>query len=204
MSLSRETLLELMALADDELEGEGKRRIEELVDAVPEAQRVVDGFRDSALRHGLVEVLDRQAAAAGADRIADSVMARLGAAEGGPPGAATSRRPGARTPVSRRWALGGTGASLALAAAAWLYVHAISAPLEMVGRVARVEAPAPVASTTTPSAEGTEGVEVEEIDSPARGVSVFEVALGGTAAAMGVEPRPPSVVIWIDDEPGAQ
>jgi hypothetical protein len=77
--------------------------------------------------------------------------------------------------------------------------------------------PAPVASVTMPSpslgstiavasasaplgAGPSRSVEVDEIDSPSRGVSVFEIPLGNAAAAAGPT-GPSSVVIWIDDEP---
>jgi hypothetical protein len=46
-------------------------------------------------------------------------------------------------------------------------------------------------------------VEVDEIDSPSRGVSVFEIPLGSVAAAAASPVAPSSVVIWIDDDPGA-
>jgi hypothetical protein len=58
-----------------------------------------------------------------------------------------------------------------------------------------------VASVSAPLGAGpSRGVEVEEIDSPSRGVSVFEIPLGNAAAAAGPT-GPSSVVIWIDDEP---
>jgi hypothetical protein len=44
-------------------------------------------------------------------------------------------------------------------------------------------------------------VEVDEIDSPAHGVTVFEIPASGVAAAAGGGAPPPSVVIMIEDEP---
>lgn len=82
------------------------------------------------------------------------------------------------------------GAAVALAAAALLVVRSSHRP------GASVVAETPVA----PPLQGA-GVEVDNIDSPSRGVSVFEIPARGASAAVGASPSPSSVVIWIDDEP---
>jgi hypothetical protein len=58
-----------------------------------------------------------------------------------------------------------------------------------------------------PSEPSSLGVEVDDIDSPSRGISVFEISLAptiqgaGAAASVGAAARPgSSVVVWIDDE----
>jgi hypothetical protein len=65
-----------------------------------------------------------------------------------------------------------------------------------------------VASVDTPSIDmqpppavaqrPTQGVEVDEVDSPSRGISVFEIPVPGAAAANANGPS--SVVIMIEDE----
>jgi hypothetical protein len=101
---------------------------------------------------------------------------------------------------------------------------ALAAGVAVVARSGdRAEAPrAPVASVVAPHGEVAsepagptvaqqnvspqQGVEVDEIDSPSRGISVFEIPLGSAAAAAGApgQVAPSSVVIWIDDEPGVK
>ena len=148
MSLTQETLFELMALADDELEGEARARVEALVARSDEARRVV-----AALRHPAVgaflrgEVEDH---GPGADGIADLVVAtlegeRAAAASSGPPAVAplASLRRSTRAPRRsgatrvQLVALAATGA-LALAAGVTLYVGSGQAPATQ----------GPVASTT--------------------------------------------------------
>jgi hypothetical protein len=209
-------MLELMALADGELEGHARERAEKLVAESEEARRLVDAMRGPDLGAWLEEAVDARAGAA--EGIADAVMAKLAslpADESGAPLreeggvvrlAAASKRRVSRTQV---------------AAAAAVAALALAAGVAVVARVADREerVAAPVARTPVPSAEvpgapaGTsavaqaalprESVEVDEIDSPSRGVSVFEIPLRSAAAAAGPV-APSSVVIWIDDEPGVK
>jgi len=120
VSLPRETMLELMALADGELEGEDRARAEGLMAGNAEARRTVDGFRASHLAAALTDGMKGRADAAGADGIAAAVMLRLGAGAL-PPGSLATRlhAPRART---RRAAAVIVGA-LALAAAAAIYLR---------------------------------------------------------------------------------
>ena len=197
MTLPRETLLELMALADGELEGAAKERIERLAAHDAEARQVVETMRSEAIRVWLRHSATQRTAA---DGIADAVMKKLDterpAALGGASGPRRSRSP-------RFLVAGATLAgTLALAASVAIVLH---------GARDR-ERPAPVASTVAPRAvgspveppvsvaaapprapkqEGAQGVEVEEVDSPGH-VSIFAI---GNASA------PSSVVVWIDDEP---
>ena len=63
--------------------------------------------------------------------------------------------------------------------------------------------PAPSASALAQAPHlqpGAKGVEVDEIDSPAHDVTVFEIP-GAGMAAQANGPTPPSVVIMIEDEP---
>ncbi len=200
MSLPHETLLDLMALADGELEGGERVRVERLVAESDEARRVVETMRSPAIGAFLADEVSARADAA-ADGIADAVMARLeaeaGAAETS--SARAVRLGDARARRSMRGpALGGITAALALAAGLALYVRSGAgdgrAPVASAGEPAL---PAPAAVAQRPA----QGVEVDDVDSPSRAISVFEIPLGaGAARAAG----PSSVVIMIQDDPGAK
>jgi hypothetical protein len=215
MTLSRENLLELMALADGELEGEARDRAERLAAESDEARRVVEGMRTPLLSAWLAETLDERSAAA--DGIAGAVMAKIERAKADAGIEGVVRLSGARARRSSgvtRGQLAVLGGVLALAATILLYVRADRDTTGVPGPVASVEVPvvlpsAGVATTTSASASTAlaqqgahpaQGVEVDEIDSPAHGVTVFEIPVGGMAAAASGG-NPSSVVIMIDDEP---
>jgi hypothetical protein len=198
MSLPREAVLELMALADGELAGEERVRAERMVAENEEARRLVEGFR----REHVAEWLKADASerAALADGIADAVMAKVvreNAPEDGVVRIAErkrSRQAGVAAPAAF--------AALALAAGVALVLRGGASPGE--------DTSAPVASvappTEPPAVVATHeraplGVEVDEIDSPSRDVSVFEIPVGAAAAAAA---RPSSVVIMIEDDQGAK
>ncbi len=207
MTLPHDTVLELMALADGELQGDARARVEELVATNEEARRVVLAMRGGTVDGWLGEAAHVHAGASGADAVADDVMRALEAEarparEAGVPAvvslvAARSARPGRRVVA---FVAGG----LALAAAVVLYVRAGSpsapAPVASVAPVVTASAPsASVAQQARPAA----GVEVNQIDAPRRGVSVFEIPVGAAAAV--AEPSgPKSVVVWVDEDTGAK
>jgi anti-sigma factor RsiW len=185
VSLSRETMMELMALADGELQGADRERVERLVAENGEARRVVDAMRSPTIGAWLEgEVAERTAAA---DGIADAVMAKLPVRVG-----ARGRSPAVVISI---------GAALALAAGVALILRS---------QGGTTEAHEPVASVETPSVDmrpppvvaqaqrPTQGVEVDDVDSPSRGISVFEIPVAGAAAANAKGPS--SVVIMIEDE----
>jgi hypothetical protein len=211
MSLSRETMLELMALADGELEGQAKERAEALAAQSGVARRVVESMRDSGIRVWLGEALEEQARSA--DGIADAVMAKIAAASAGVPSAlpghaqkreapaGTRRLPAARPWRRSRVAVVGAALGSALAIAAAVAIHVRTGEQALVARAGapggETRAPEP-SPTTLPRQAGpspARGVEVEEIDSPSH-VSIFEISAVANAA------EPSSVVVWIDDEPG--
>jgi anti-sigma factor RsiW len=196
MSLSRETLIELMALADGELEGDAKARAERLVASNDEARRTVDAMRGDGVRRWLRDSAGVRYEAARADDIAQGVMARLGASN---VTAAAAARVPLRRVRPRPW-IAAAGAALALAACLAIYVKSRSGSGEVAmhraGESAGVDS---VAADLRVAG----GVEVDEIDAPTRGVSVFEIPVGGAAAAAGLS-HPSSVVVWIDDEPGSR
>jgi hypothetical protein len=213
MSLSHETMLELMSLADGELEGDDKERIERLVASDGEARQVYASLCGEEVSAWLAETMDRRAIAGGADQVADAVMAAVasGAANGAGRATAPARDVGSldEARVRRRSRLQtmatASGAVLALAAGVLLYVHAGSQHVDTHAPVASVVAPsvdvqAPPSAMAQQGAGG--GVEVNEIDAPSRGVSVFEIPAG--AAAVAQPTGPSSVVIWVDDDPGSK
>jgi len=240
MSLSHETLLELMSLADGELEGPDKERVERLLESDDEARRVVASLRGDEVGVWLAETMDRRAGASGADGVADAVMASIAGsapvATGGPNGASIAARGANAGPVAGGPSAGPASAvsdgkvaslaaararrspriqlvasagaaALALAAGVALYVRAGTRHLDEHAPVASVFAPAvdveaasALAKRGEPGAGG--GVEVNEIDAPSRGVSVFEIPVGA-AAAVARPSGASSIVVWVDDDPGS-
>jgi len=221
MSVSHETLLELMSLADGELEGPDKERLERFVASDDEARRLLATLRGDEVGAWLAEAMDRHAAGAGADGVADAVMAAVAAASpasvaaasNGAANATAAARAGgaslaqARARRSRLQVVASAGAAvLALAAGVALTMRAGSAHLDEHAPVASVVAPpvdveAPSSAMAQQGAGG--GVEVNEIDAPSRGVSVFEIPVGA-AAAVAKPSGASSVVIWVDDDPGSK
>jgi hypothetical protein len=229
MSLPQETLLQLMALADGELEGDERARIEALVARDPQARQVVDSIRSPALGEWLGQ--EMQARSASAERIADAVMASLAdasevvevlpskvhttASTAGAEGGAVVRfaRPVARRSSGARTVGGALVGVLALAAGVVLYFTSVSpsgdearSPVASVGTPNPEIQPVPVAPSAAVAVLPSQGVEVDEVDSPSRGFSVFEIPVGGVAGAAGAAKAagPSSVVIMIDDDPGAK
>jgi hypothetical protein len=177
MTLSRETMLELMALADGELEGEAKARAEALATQNEDARRVVDSMREAGVRLWLNDVVERRAPSA--DGIAETVMARLAVAEG--------HQPRARARQSSRVAMARAafGTALAIAAAVAIYV----------GQHKAERAPTAAVGTSAGETAGHGAVEVDEIDSMAH-VSIFQISAIANPSARS------SVVVWVDDESG--
>ncbi len=207
MSLSQETLIEIMSLADGELEGEARARVEQLVAESAEARRALDGFRAPHVPLWLSESLDRHATSAGADRMADAVLGAIAAGEHDAPAPANVVRIVPRPGASRASRGGLLAASvvgaMALAAGVALFIRSSGRPESDQMPVASVGMPS--VDMQKPPAEpsaGGQGVEVDEVDSPSRGISVFEIPLAplaGAAANVGARPGS-SVVVWIDDE----
>jgi hypothetical protein len=202
-------VLELMALADGELAGEEKVRAERVVAESEEAQRLVEGFR----RGHIAEWLRADAAerAPQAEGIADAVMAKV-ARESPPEGAVRAIAIARRRPA-RPGLAPAAFAALALAAGVALLVQGGN-PGESNAPVATgpvISSPAGPLALSPPREElpaavatherATLGVEVDDIDSPSRDVTVFEIPVGAAAAAAA---RPSSVVIMIEDDPGAK
>ncbi len=183
MSLTRQTMMELMAFADGELEGEDRARIERLVAENGEARGVVEAMRSPAIGAFLQgEMAER---AARADGIAGAVMAKLPAR-----GPARGRSPAVVISI---------GAALALAAGVALILRSQGPTNETNVPVASVDTPSVDVQPPVVTQRPTQGVEVDEVDSPSRGISVFEIPVPGAAAAANAN-GPSSVVIMIEDE----
>jgi hypothetical protein len=193
MSLSREAVLELMALADGELEGEAKERAEKLALQSQEARRVVEAMRATEVRTWLGNAIAQRVSAA--DGIASSVMAEIASL---PSTRRTDKRRSGRT--SRLVPMSAVAMSaLAIAAGTVIYLRSgnrtqESAQLRAGGIPSGGASTSPELSAS-PAGGSKRGVEVEEIDSTAH-VSIFEISAIANASA------PSSVVVWIDDEPG--
>jgi hypothetical protein len=203
MSLPHETLLELQSLADGELEGEARLRVEKLVAESEEARRILQGFQAPHVGLWITEAIERRADAAGADRIAEDVMARLSAERAERPGSgvvaridAPTRRGPAR-PFGARAAVATAVSAMALAAGVAFVLRSGGRP--DVDRMPVASVGLPSVDMQGPPVPGGSGVEVDEVDSPSRGVSVFEIPLRGASAMAGATSAS-SVVIWIDDE----
>jgi hypothetical protein len=185
MKLKRDVAVELMGLADGELEGEAEQRARTLAKAEPGARQLVADLRDPRMAAWLRMAMDEHATGAAADHVVDDVMARLATPSGG--------AGGVRVPARRLldpWAR--VGVALALAAGVTMYVAARHARL---GPIAGD--PSPVGSALVAGSALGGGVELREIDALSE-VSVFEIA---GARGPGAEKAPPSsLVIWIEDE----
>ncbi len=210
MSLPQETMMDLMAYADGELEADVRARIEELVRTSDEARRVLEAM--GALGDVVREGVDARAEAAGIDEIAEEVIAKIERAE--PTGKGTRivvPIVEARAPQARAARGGGRGvafgaAILALAAGALLVLRNGTPSPSPVADNATHE-PAPVVQPVAPSPSATEapsalppevaaadedGVDLEEVSSTKNKVNVFFMPSGNAGAAA-------SVVVWIDD-----
>ena len=196
MSLSKETMLELMRYADGdgELDAASRARIEALLRASEEARGVVDamGALGDVVREGASQRLGKSAKA---DAIADGVMAAI---------AQESMKvaPFARVGRSRAQLTSAVVVGLALAAGLILFLRTKPpAPIAKVEPVAVAARPAPAGEPEAPSAlpaalaeaEG-HGVDLEEFRSVRNKVNVFFMP-----PAVGA-----SVVVWIDDRHGSQ
>jgi hypothetical protein len=208
VKLDRETALELMALADGELEGEAEERALKRVATDAHAREAARQMRDERAGDWLRRAMNERAAAAGADGVADAVFARLeGSKFAASPGEAAdmpSARMSGRSRASRRglpvsWSRvqSAIGATLTLSLAAGIAFYLATRP------PASPLGPASPVSQVAAASMGGGGVEVDELDAPAHDISVFEISGGGGAIAANQSPSS-SVVIWIEDEPGAQ
>ncbi len=173
MNLTQEEMMDVMALADGELDGDDLVRVEKLLESDGEAKELYASLQ--AIGDGVRGAVDFE----GVD-VRDAVMAKL----------KPNDLDKARIKRTARTRMIVVGASLvALAAAVLLYVknsHPTSA---------RNSVPASSSETVLASASPP-GVQVDFVDTPTP-VSVFYVPAESATTSKG-EP-PPSVVVWVDD-----
>ena len=203
MNLSRETKLELMAWADGELPDDMMQRIGLLVDHNEDARSFVDDLRSANL--GEWVKLAMNAKLERAPSVTDGVMARLGAEQ-----TTTTTLPSLRRRHDQRRTRAiaiSIGSGLAIAAGVVMVLRAAALSGGGQAPIALNESPsASVADPSAPSPAGTplapaaHGVEVNDIDSLSRGISVFEIPLRAASANASKSWVGSSVVIWIDDD----
>ncbi|WP_394832514.1 hypothetical protein LVJ94_39030 [Pendulispora rubella] len=200
-----EAMLDLMAYADGELEGAAAERVAAWVARDAEAARLVEEFRTLSECIAVSEAARPVPKAV--DRIVDDVMVKATRYE-------VDRKPNADPkPIRLRRAVvaGTVSAALALAASWFMFFRAPDFP----------DAPAPQTAANTPAAPATEpeapatepsavaaaapetevtpgGVELEQVESPSREISVFYVpTVSGESGS--------SIVVWIgDNKPGTK
>jgi hypothetical protein len=196
MKVNREIGLELMALADGQLEGQPMKHAERLAESDERAHALIARMSDPRTKAWLSDSMEQRAVRAGADAIAESVLAQL-RVSGGTESLSRVPRPASRVasrvPRERGRAMAVT---LTIAAVIALFVGYRASRGTGSGVANQLES---VGGQPTTAARG---VELDEIDAPAHDVSVFEIS--GAAALATNSPPGSSVVIWIDDEPGSQ
>jgi negative regulator of sigma E activity len=194
-TISAETMLELMAYADGELDGDDLARIESLIATDPDAERVVSTMHTLG---DCVRVTEGERRVPKiVDRIADDVMAKIEAEK-----ARRTVVPLQPRPIRLRNAIvaGSISAAIAMAAGWAMFVRPPDdAPAATVAVIAPVAPKAvPTAAPVTPTTPDGTGVDLNQVESPAGQVSVFYVpaiAAGGIA-----DENVSSVVLWLGDD----
>ncbi len=176
MSLSQEQMLDVMAYADDELEGEDLERTRTLVDTNAEAKELLASLR--ALGDGVRGSFD-----VGDIDVAHLVLSKL----------TPNDLDKVRIRRTARVRMAVVGASLvALAAAILFYVRDMNSH----GPVGQTTSTAPQ-SVLASSDVG--GVQVDFVDTPSA-VSVFYVPSSAVGAEETASETAPSVVVWVNDD----
>jgi anti-sigma factor RsiW len=190
--LTPETMLELMAYADGELEGEDLTRIETLIASNTAAERLVssmhtlgDCLRVTEAQRPVPKIVNR---------IAHEVMAQIEAEK-----ARRAVVPLAPRAVRMRNAIvaGTVSAAIAIAAGWAMFVVPPDSgprPPAPVALAPTVRAPVAPATPVTPTTPDGTGVDLNQVESPAGQVSVFYVP----AVAAGIaDENVSSVVLWL-------
>lgn len=183
MNLSEEAMLDLMAYADGELDGEAAARVEAMMSEKPEARQFVEELKTLGECVRVVEADQRVPKTV--DFIADDVMKAI---------ARQPRLVVNNDPPVVRWrrAAAAASVSLAIAAAAGWVLFMQSRPAPVAGEVASATAPTAPSAAESAVAANTKvaGVDLDDVDAPHHEVSVFFVpSLADSKAS--------SVVVWI-------
>jgi anti-sigma factor RsiW len=191
MSLSRQTMLELMAYADGELPSADHARIEQLLASNDEARRVVGAIGE--LSEWVDEAYEEPSAVLSND-IATVVMARVKSL----PQTERVAPVVDLASVRRTRILAVAVAAVALAAGVMLYNR--GEPRTAMGPdratpppIATLPATPPAPSAPPIEVAAAGGVDVEHVESPSHEVSVFYLPAVAAANAS-------SVVVWIGDD----
>ncbi len=189
----REATLDLMAYADGELTGEALERVEAWLARDAEAARWVEEFRTLS---ACISVSERaRPVPKSVDSIADAVMAKVASI--------SLERPNDVPKVvriRRAFAAGAVSVALAMAAGWVLFLRTPGEPEDhgatMAANVATPEPelkPAPEPDPKAVEAPPPAGVELEDVESPSREISVFYVpGVSGEAAS--------SIVVWVGED----
>jgi hypothetical protein len=176
MSLSHEQMLDVMAYADDELEGKDLERVRALVESDAEAKELLASL--GAIGDGVRSSFD-----VGSIDVIDGVMGKL--------------RPNdldkARLRRTARTRIAVVGATIvAIAAAVLFYVR------DQNPGVTGQNPPPPNTTQTMLASASSTGVELDFVESPSA-VSVFYIPASVAGAEAQATDTAPSVVIWVDD-----
>ncbi|MBX3192470.1 MAG: hypothetical protein KF819_36100 [Labilithrix sp.] len=189
MSLSSENMMQLMAYADGELEGQELAEAKKLLASEPDAARFVEQIA------GLGAVVARGHEAGAGKKVAsfDVADAVMAAVEKEPAKVVSlaSRRAKTEKAESGNLRIGvGIVAALALAASIFLYARPQETPM------AQGLPQAPSAPQVLASADpgGGPGVSVTAVESPGHSVSVFYLPSANELTT--------SVVVWVDETSG--
>jgi hypothetical protein len=210
MSLSHETMLDLMAYTDGEADAEVSARVEKLLEESAEARDFVTVMTGAVAEVGafVAREADAHAMRAGADTIANAVMDKIATANVSSLDAARAKRDTTgRTTIV-------LGAILAIAAGVVLYVRSTGdsdtgvSPMASMGPSESV--PLLAASSSGQPQEGApEGVvanaeppEVTIKSTTSHDVSVLVVP--AVEAAANANGNPASVIVWVGDNPGGK
>ncbi len=206
MSLSEQTMLDIMAYADGQLDSGSAKRIEKLIARDEEARNVLEAMQTLTDCIQIVEA-DRPQAHVDVDAIVDSVMKTISTL----PIPVDEERP---RRLLRAGTAGAVSFIIAIAAGWALFAPPAQPTQEQVAaaEAARALQKAPVVATpatqASPPVAPAEavaanepapikpgGVELDHVESPSHEVSVFYVP----ALAVGEENASTSVVVWIGD-----
>jgi anti-sigma factor RsiW len=201
MSLPPETMMDLMAYADGELDTSERSRVEELLRSSDEARRVVAAMGTLG---DVVRSADAERSPASlqvADGIVDDVMATLAREDVTRPALKKVVPIGAARPRRAGVYVGATLGALAAGVLLFLQSSRSGPPVIVDDRGMPSAAHAPVAPSPMPSAVASAdsespGVDLEEAESAQGKVDVFFTPSPARAGAVA------SVVVWIDDRHG--
>jgi hypothetical protein len=211
MSLSHETMLDLMAYADGEADAEVTARVEKLVAESAEARDFV-----AAMVGAVAEVAafvaresDAHAARAGADTIANAVMNAVSTAGPAANVASLDAARGRRDARGRAALI--VAAMVAIAAGVFFYVRSTSDSGPSVSPMANIAPSEAVPASASAGGQegGPEGVmanaeppEVTIKSTTSHDVSVLVVP--AVQAAANANGNPASVIVWVGDNPGGK